>query len=136
MPRSTKVIDNEITPLCSSHPSESKESPTVIQDSQPTFLVNKDNEDSSLNCSKLSQSQTLPIGLYDTEEKRTKTPKVTRKESQHSQKTACTLLIALTNLTQHFQPEPLSTIQVIMHLWTLHKLCMMKLKVRERKNQL
>ena len=34
MPRSTKAIGNEPTPICSLHPSESLESPTVIPDSK------------------------------------------------------------------------------------------------------
>ena len=68
MLRSTKVIDNEITPICSPPPLESLVSPITIPDSQPTFLLNKSLKDSN-SCSCLSQSRTLPIGLADAEEK-------------------------------------------------------------------
>ena len=48
MPRSTKVIDNQIIPLCSLHHSVSLESTTTIPASQATpLLVSKTTEDNN-----------------------------------------------------------------------------------------
>ena len=112
MPRSTKGIDNEINTICSPHPSESLESPTAIPASQPTLLVNKTIQDSSLSCSKLSWSWTLPIGLADMEEqeKKAKSHKHQERKVSIHRRQCTSLLIVPMNLMKHFQPEGLSTI--------------------------
>ena len=83
----------------------------------------------------LSQSQTLPIGLVNVEEKENQkqSPQAPKKEEHHSHETVHTFLIALVNLTQRFQLELLLIILMGMHLQTLHKLCTAKQKAREGK---
>ena len=83
----------------------------TIPDIQVMSLSNQEKDQDKDN-SRLSQSQTLPIGLADTEEreeqekeKENKVPEAPRKEVNHSQETARTLLITLMRLEKHFHPE-------------------------------
>ena len=124
MPRSTKGIDNEINIICSPHPLESLESPTTFPNSQSTLLVNKTIQDSSLNCSRLSWSWTLPIGLADMEEQEKKAKSHKHQERKVSiHRRQCTpLLIVPMKLIKHFQPEGLSTIPLKMCLQSLQEL--------------
>ena len=58
------------------------------------------------------------------------------RKAEPSQETAHTLLIAPMNLMPHFQPDPMMSPMMTMYLQTLHELCKMRQKVRERKRQL
>ena len=69
--RTTKVIDDESTPECSPHPSESLASTTTIPATQVTLLASQEKEQDQDN-SRLSWSQTLLLGLADVEEKEEK----------------------------------------------------------------
>ena len=76
--RSTKMIDNESTPECSHHPSESLGLTTAIPAMQVTPSKGSNSkEQEQPDNSLLSWSWTLPIGLADVEEReeqeRTKT---------------------------------------------------------------
>ena len=139
MPRSTKVIDDEITHHTQSLPFRI----LGINNSHPrqlaSSLVNKDKQDST-SCSKLSQSQTLPIKLANAEEreeqenkKENKAAAAPKKPECPSQGTAHTLLIALTNLMKMLPARDLSMMTMMMLSQTLYELCVMKWKVMERK---
>ena len=138
--RNNKVISDEPTPACSPLHSESSESITAIPATQATPLQrqvtqDKDNKDNSL----LSQSQTLPLGLADMEEreeqeKENKVPGAPKKPERLSQEMELTLLLTLMRL---FWPEPqLTSTMTTMHLQTIHKLCKAKQKVMMRKRLL
>ena len=125
--RNSKVIDDEITPLCSPHHSESLESTIAIPDSQPA-LIKQD--------SRGQQGQFVPIlvtnstnragrhrcggeGEKEEQEKnKTKLPQAPKKESQHLPEIAHTLLITPMRLIKRFQPEGLLTIPLKMYLQT------------------
>ena len=119
-------------------PSESLESPTTIPATQVTPLASQEKDQVN---SRLSQSQTLPIGLADAEEseeqenkeKENKVPEAPRKQ-EPSWETACTLLITLMRLTKHFHQDPMMSPMMMMYSQTLRKLCEMRWKVKERRS--
>ena len=89
MPRNNKVIDDEQTYSNMQSPPFRILGISKNHHRQPTLLINKSNKDNNPNCSRLSRSQAIPIGLADIEEreeKKTKPPQAPkRKEDKHSQ---------------------------------------------------
>ena len=61
----------------------------------------------------------------ENKEKENKALEAPRKQEQHLQETACTLLITPMNLTPHFHPESMTSM-MMMYLQTLHELCTMR----------
>ena len=69
MPRNNKVIDDEQTYSNMQSPPFRILGISKNHHRQPTLLINKSNKDNNPNCSRLSRSQAIPIGLADIEEK-------------------------------------------------------------------
>ena len=69
------------------------------------------------------------------ENKENKVLEAPRKQ-EPSWETARTLLIAPMNLMPHFQPDPMTPTMMMMYLQTLHELCKMRRKAKERKEWL
>ena len=93
--RSTKVIDDEPTSECSPLPLASSESTTVIPATQVTPLQRQQMQEDSKDNSLLSRSQTLPLGLADTEEEEEKESSTAKalgapkKEHLHRRQSSC-----------------------------------------------
>ena len=135
-----KVIDDEATPECSPHHSESLASTTTIPAMQVTPLQRTTSQESDKDNSLLSQSRTLPLGLAnmeETEEKENKEPKPlgAPKKEHPSQEMELTLLLTpMTLFWRTLQPDLLlMTTTFLQTLCELHKA---KQKARERKRRL
>ena len=135
--RLNKVIDDEPTPECSPHPSESSGSTTVIPATQVTPLQRQQQQKEQPDNSLLSRSQTLSIGLADAEEKEEESeskqaPGAPKKEHPMRE----TELMLLLTPMRPFQPDPRLTTMMTAFLLTLHELHEAKQKARERKRWL
>ena len=88
--RTTKVINDEPTPECSPHPSESSGSITAIPAMQVTPLQRQQTQDKEqLDNSLLSQSQTLLLGLANMERRRRRRTVRQRLQVHQKKSTLC-----------------------------------------------